>query len=97
QASAAGDQSFGAVVVLDDIVVGLGPSRVVALNDATAHAEMEAVRDASRRLGRADLSGAVLYSTSRPCRMCETAAYWARIARMVHGIDATDAGAPNCS
>ncbi|MFN0096084.1 MAG: hypothetical protein ACKVVT_15085, partial [Dehalococcoidia bacterium] len=42
QASAAGDQSFGAVVVLDDIVVGLGPSRVVALNDATAHAEMEA-------------------------------------------------------
>lgn len=94
QALAAGDQSFGAIVVKDGLVVGLGPSRVVTLQDATAHAEMEAIRDASRRLGTADLAGAVLYSTSRPCRMCETAAYWANVGRMAVGPDAADGGPP---
>jgi hypothetical protein len=52
-----GDQAYGAIVVRDGLVVGLGPSRVVINHDATAHAEMEAIRDASRRLGTADLSG----------------------------------------
>lgn len=94
QAVDAGDQSYGAIVVLGDQVVGLGPSRVVVSRDPTAHAEMEAIRDAARRMGAADLSGAVLYSTSRPCRMCETAAYWAHVARMWHGAGPTDGSAP---
>jgi tRNA(Arg) A34 adenosine deaminase TadA len=94
EAVQAGDQPYGAVVVLDGRVVGEGPSRVVQRNDPTAHAEMEAIRDAARRLGRRDLAGAVLVSTSRPCRMCEAAAGWAGIARMVHGDALTDAGAP---
>ena len=89
-----GDQAYGAIIVREARVVGLGPSRVVVGRDATAHAEMEAIRDASRRLGSADLSGCVIYSTSRPCRMCETAAYYARLARMYVGANATDAGAP---
>jgi tRNA(Arg) A34 adenosine deaminase TadA len=55
---------------------------------------MEAIRDAARQLGRRDLSGCVLVSTSRPCPMCEAAAGWARIARMVHGDALSDAGAP---
>jgi tRNA(Arg) A34 adenosine deaminase TadA len=93
-AVANGDQAFGAVIVKAERVVGVGPSRVVVSHDATAHAEMEAIRDASRRLGSADLSGCVIYSTSRPCRMCETAAYYARLARMYVGGNATDAGAP---
>jgi tRNA(Arg) A34 adenosine deaminase TadA len=93
-----GDQAYGAIVVKGDRVVGLGPSRVVVDRDATAHAEMEAIRDASRRLGTGDLSDCVMYSTSRPCGMCENAAYWARLARMVYGSNATDAGAPRyCS
>jgi len=94
-AIASGDQAFGAIIVKDNRVVGLGPSRVVVNRDATAHAEMEAIRAASRRLGTADLSGCVMYSTSRPCRMCETASYWARIDRMYFGATGTDAGAPN--
>jgi tRNA(Arg) A34 adenosine deaminase TadA len=89
-----GDQSFGAIVVRDAAVIGLGPSRVVVAEDATAHAEMEAIRDASRREQSGDLSGAVLYSTSRPCRMCETAAYWASVSRLVNGRGLTDTGAP---
>jgi tRNA(Arg) A34 adenosine deaminase TadA len=93
-AVASGDQAFGAVVVKDGQVVGLGPSRVVVNNDPTAHAEMEAIRDACRRLGARDLSGGILYSTSRPCPMCEAAASWARIGRMINGPDAADAGAP---
>lgn len=90
----AGDQPFGAVVLRGEVVVGAAPSRVVIATDPTAHAEMEAIRDAARRLRTRDLSGCVLVSTSRPCRMCEAAAGWARISRMVYGESLTDAGAP---
>ena len=89
-----GDQSYGAVLVADGAIIGDGPSRVVTLGDPTAHAEREAIRDAQRRMGRLDLSGSVLYSTSRPCRMCEVAAAEANVARMIHGTDLNDAGAP---
>ena len=90
----AGDQPFGAVVLRGELVVGAAPSRVVTATDPTAHAEMEAIRDAARRLRTRDLSGCVLVSTSRPCRMCEAAAGWAGISRMVYGEALTDAGAP---
>jgi len=89
-----GDQPYGAVLVAGGTIVGEGPSRVVKLGDPTAHAEREAIRDAQRRLGRLDLAGSVLYSTSRPCRMCEAAAADAKVARMVYGAELNDAGAP---
>jgi tRNA(adenine34) deaminase len=89
-----GDQAFGAVVVKDGQIIGYGPSRVVLRRDATAHAEREAIREAQARLGTKDLTGAVLYSSSRACAMCETAAAEADIARMIYGGDAADAGAP---
>ncbi len=95
QAVHMGDQAFGAVVLRGETIIGEAPSRVVTSNDPTAHAEMEAIRDAARRLRSRDLSGCVLVSTSRPCRMCEAAAGWAGIARMVHGDALTDAGAPS--
>jgi tRNA(Arg) A34 adenosine deaminase TadA len=95
QAQRSGDQPYGAVVWRGDAIVGEAPSRVVVNNDPTAHAEMEAIRDAARRLGTRDLSGCVLVSTSRPCRMCEAAAGWARIERLVHGEALTDAGRPS--
>lgn len=89
-----GDQSYGAVLVLDDQAVGLGPSRVVRDGDPDAHAERVAIRDAQRRLGRQRLDGAVLVSTSRPCALCEAAAGAAGVSRMVYGAALHDAGPP---
>jgi tRNA(Arg) A34 adenosine deaminase TadA len=97
EAVRAGDQAYGAVVVKDGRIIGFGPSRVVLKKDSTAHAEREAIREAQARLGGSDLSGGVLYSSSRPCAACETAAAQANIARMYHGRDATDAGRPQRS
>lgn len=90
----AGDQPFGAVLLRAGLIIGAAPSRVVTASDPTAHAEMEAIRDAARRLRTRDLSGGVLVSTSRPCRMCEAAAGAVGISRMVYGEALTDAGAP---
>ena len=61
---------------------------------ARAMRQAEALRDATRRLRTRDLAGCVLRSTSRPCRMCEAAAGWAGISRMVYGASLIDAGAP---
>ena len=93
-AVAAGDQAYGAVVVRGGEIVGFGPSRVIVKRDDKAHAEREAIRDAQAKLRRADLSGCVMYSTSRPCANCERAAADAKLTRMYYGTDATDAGAP---
>jgi len=87
-----GDQSYGAVVVLDGAVVGLGPSRVVKDRDPDAHAERVALRAAAQ--GHRSLAGAVLYSTSRPCAACEEAAAAAGIARMYFGEALHDGGVP---
>jgi tRNA(Arg) A34 adenosine deaminase TadA len=94
EAIRAGDQPYGAVVLRGVTIVGAARSRVVTGMDPTAHAELEAIRDAARRLRTRDLSDCVLVSTARPCAMCEAAARWAGISRMVHGEDLTDAGAP---
>jgi len=69
-----GDQSYGAVLVVGGAVVGEGPIRVVKDKDQDAHAERVAIRDAQCRLGRQNLAGSVLYSTSRQCAVCEAAA-----------------------
>jgi tRNA(Arg) A34 adenosine deaminase TadA len=89
-----GDQPYGAVIVKVDRIVGEGASAVVIDNDPTAHAEMVAIRDAVRRLGSRDLSGCEMYGTSPACPMCEAGAYWARVARLLHGATIVDAGPP---
>ena len=89
-----GDQPYGAVLVAGGVVIGNGPSRVVKLGDSSAHAEREAIRDAQQRLGQSSLADSVLYSTSRPCRICEAAAAEANVARMIYGAELHDAGAP---
>ena len=94
EAIASGDQPFGAVVVMGDVVVGYGPSRVVVDRNPNAHAERVALWDAQRRLGARDLSGAVIYSTSRPCPACEKALADSKIERMFFGAEAVDAGKP---
>ena len=89
-----GDQPYGAVVVKDGTIVGEGASAVVTTPDPTAHGEVQALRDAARRLGTASLAGCDLYTTFRPCPMCESAAAWAGIARVYHGEAITDGGPP---
>ena len=96
-AVASGDQPYGAVVVKDGRVVGEGPSRVIVDGDPTAHAEMVAIRDAARTLGTRSLEGCIIYATSRPCRMCETAAYWADVSYIYFGDDLNDGGRPRYS
>jgi len=70
---------FGALVVMDGDIIGKGGNQVVSQNDPTAHAEIVAIRDACRKLGNFDLSGAVIYATCEPCPMCLSAIYWANI------------------
>ncbi len=95
QAIEIGDQGYGAVVVRDGVIVGQSPSHVIVHHDPTAHAEMEAIRDAAKRLGSRDLSGCTLYSSSSACPMCEAAAYWGNIDRMVFGEAISDGGRPS--
>jgi tRNA(Arg) A34 adenosine deaminase TadA len=94
EAVARGDQAYGAVVVRQGVIIGYGPSRVVTDSNPEAHAECVALWDAQRRLGAKDIAGAAIYSTSRPCALCETALALANVERMYHGPEAADAGKP---
>lgn len=89
-----GDQPYGAVMVLDGQIIGYGPSRVIKDGNADHHAERVALWEAQKLLRRDDLSGATIVSTSRPCAICQRALARAKVARMVHGEDATDSGSP---
>lgn len=97
KAIAAGDQAYGAVVVLDGRIVGQAPSAVISQGNPDAHAERQAIADALRRLDGRSVRGATLYASSRPCMRCEAAAHAAGIGRMVHGADLLDAGAPRAT
>lgn len=81
---------FGCVVVQDGHIVGRGHNRVLAANDATCHAEMEAIRDACHTLGTYDLSRCDLYTTAEPCPMCLGAILWANIGTVYYGCSRTD-------
>ena len=74
---------FGAVIVRDGRIIAEGWNRVIASNDPTAHAEIGAIRTACSELGHFHLPGCTLYASSEPCPMCLSAAYWARIERVV--------------
>jgi tRNA(Arg) A34 adenosine deaminase TadA len=84
---------FGAVVVRDGEIIGEGCNRVVADHDPTAHAEIAAIRAACAASGSFHLPGATLYASSEPCPMCLSAAYWARIERIVFANRRCDAAA----
>jgi len=82
---------FGAVIVKDGEVVAAACNRVLASNDPTAHAEVEAIRAACAQLGSFQLEGCELYATCEPCPMCLAAAYWARLGRVVYACERADA------
>jgi tRNA(adenine34) deaminase len=93
QATAAGEVPVGAVVVRDGEVIGRGHNRPVVSVDPTAHAEVEALRDAARWTGNYRLTGATLYTTVEPCLMCAGACVHARLAELVFGALDDKAGA----
>ncbi len=82
---------FGAVIVRRRKIVARAHNEVIALNDPTAHAEIAAIRAASRKLKKFDLSDCEIYSSCEPCPMCLAAIYWARIKRLYYGCTEDDA------
>ncbi|HQR02597.1 MAG: tRNA adenosine(34) deaminase TadA [Proteobacteria bacterium] len=85
EAGACGEVPVGAVVVREGVIVGRGFNRPIGGHDPTAHAEIMALRDASRESGNYRLPGCTLYVTLEPCAMCAGAIMHARIARVVYG------------
>ncbi|MDD5730393.1 MAG: nucleoside deaminase [Candidatus Omnitrophica bacterium] len=81
---------FGACVVKGNSVVAVARNTVLK-NDATCHAEINAIRIASKITGSFDLTGCVIYSTTEPCPMCLSAIHWARIKKVVYGTTIKDA------
>jgi tRNA(adenine34) deaminase len=82
-----GGGPIGCVLVLDGRIIGEGHNEVAARNDATAHAEIIAMRRAGVAVQRPDLRGARLYSTLQPCGMCSMASIWSHVSRIVYGAE----------
>ena len=93
RAEAEGEVPVGAVVVRGEEIVGRGANRMIGSHDPSAHAEVVAMRDASRQLSNYRLTGCTLYVTMEPCPMCAGAAVLARLERLVYGCDDPKAGA----
>jgi len=83
----------GALLVLNDEIIGLGWNRNITLNDPTAHAEIQALRAAGEKIGNYRLVGATLYVTLEPCAMCSMALVHARVGRVVYGATDPKTGA----
>ena len=86
-----GGGPFGAVIVKDGEVVAVASNSVTIDNDPTAHAEVNAIRQACRKLGTFDLSGCEIYASCEPCPMCLASIYWARIDKLFYANTKSDA------
>ena len=93
RAADAGEVPVGAVVVLDDKVIGEGWNQPISGHDPTAHAEIMALRDAAQRIENYRLIDTTLYVTIEPCTMCAGAIIHSRVARVVFGAVEPKAGA----
>ena len=82
---------FGAVVVCDGKIIARGYNNVLATNDPTAHAEVDAIRKACQALGTSQLDNCELYTSCEPCPMCLGAIYWARPKKVYYGNTKADA------
>ena len=82
---------FGACVVKDGEIIGRGSNKVISENDPTAHAEINAIREACKNIGSHDLSGCELYTSCYPCPMCLSAIIWANIKKVYYGNTKEDA------
>ena len=88
-----GQSPFGAAIVRGDELVVAATNVVFRETDATAHAEVNAIRLACRKHDAIDLTGCTIYSTTEPCPMCFAACHWARLDRIVYGAAIADAAA----
>lgn len=86
-----GGGPFGVVIVRDGQVIARGQNRVTVCKDPTAHAEVNAIRQAAARLGTFDLSGCDIYSSCEPCPMCLGAIYWAHLDHLYYACTRDDA------
>lgn len=84
---------FGALVVKDGKIVGRGWNSVTSTNDPTAHAEVNAIRDACRNLKSFQIEDCILYTSCEPCPMCLGAIYWARPGAIYFASSREDAAA----
>lgn len=82
---------FGAVVVKDGKIIAEGYNQVYKTHDPTWHAEIQALREASKKLGTPHLEGCVLYTSAECCPMCLAASYWAHIDHIFYGATVEDA------
>ncbi len=83
---------FGALIVdKDNKIIAVTSNTVLRDHDPTAHAEMNAIREATKKLGTHDLSGCTLYTTCYPCPMCLGAIIWSNIKKVYYGCNAKDA------
>jgi tRNA(Arg) A34 adenosine deaminase TadA len=86
-----GGGPFGAVIVKDGKIIAGSSNSVTIDNDPTAHAEVNAIREACRKLGTFDLTGCRIYTSCEPCPMCLGAIYWSHIERIYYGNTRKDA------
>lgn len=86
---------FGAVIVKDGEIIARGYNQVTSTNDPTAHAEVVAIREASKVLNNFSLAGCTIYTSCEPCPMCLASIYWAGIDRVYYGNTKEDAAAIN--
>lgn len=93
EAAGLGEVPVGAVVVKDGEIIGRGSNAPISQHDPSAHAEIQAMRDAAARLGNYRLVGCSLYVTLEPCSMCAGAIQHARIANLVYGASDPKTGA----
>lgn len=89
----AGGGPFAALIVKDGTVIASGVNTVTLSNDPTAHAEVNAIRNACSKLGSFSLKGCRVYSSCEPCPMCLSALYWAGVERIYFGNTKDDADA----
>jgi tRNA(Arg) A34 adenosine deaminase TadA len=82
---------FGAIVVKDGKIIGRGTNTVTSSNDPTAHAEMNAIRDACKNIDHFQLENCDVYTSCEPCPMCLGALYWARPSKIYYAANKTDA------
>lgn len=90
---ARGGGPFGAVIVKDGEVIAVACNSVTIDNDPTAHAEVNAIRAACKKVGSFKLDGCYVYSSCEPCPMCLSALYWAGVSRIYYGNTKEDADA----
>jgi guanine deaminase len=86
-----GGGPFGAVIVKDGVIVAKASNSVTKENDPTAHAEITAIRLASKILNTFNLSDCQIYTSCEPCPMCFGAVYWARLDKLYYAATKTDA------